>query len=498
DSELDAITGLTLTCLTSFVSAAEAALEGAQVGTAAPRAKDPSEADGDSSLHCAFRRDAFVRIGGFDETLPAAVCLHRALGSAREREGLTVRAVNTVTANRVPAVSLAAFFKRQYELGIASRYSPSHRKLGDRIADALDVPSRAARLVRDKWELTPVLLLLVLGLSARMLGALASLVCGGRQRRAFPSPLLGPTSRRIVAADEADPKPVVSAVVPAYGRPKWVTFCLEALARQDIAEPYEIVVATDAQSGLAAELEASFPYVRTCYCDPAGGPGGARNKGLMAAAGEYVAFTDADCMPEKNWLGAILECCRGRDGAPVSGWTETAYPYAYIARADNLTEHGRTRPRKAGPVPGVSAPNMCVAKRLLMQHEALFAEGVFGAEDVALLSSLPEDSLPAVMTPAAQVRHLRRDGFCGALIHQYQIGTGSGRLRRSLQMRGSFFGRHPWLAPLLVPGRFLLMAARSVRSGPRAALDFMRLSPLILCELASYALGFAVGALSTP
>ena len=63
-------------------------------------------------------------------------------------------------------------------------------------------------------------------------------------------------------------------------------------------------------------------------------------------------------------------------------------------------------------------------------------------------------------------------------------------------MRGSLFARHIWLTPLLVPTRFLLTAFRTARYGPARLLDFVRLSPFIMCQYAWYAAGFAAGAVS--
>jgi glycosyltransferase involved in cell wall biosynthesis len=266
------------------------------------------------------------------------------------------------------------------------------------------------------------------------------------------------------------------------------------LLRQDFQEPYEVIVPTDAGGAMERLLRSRYPAVRTCTCRPAAGPGGARNRGLDATHGECVAFLDGDCLPERDWLRQIVTHCRRRRGAPVSGWLTTAYPHSWVSQADNAAEQGTMAPARPVREEGLSGCNMCVGRALATEAGARFAEGVFGAEDVAFLSRLPGWALPAVLNPRAQALHLRRDTFAGALRHQFAIGFGSGRLRRSRRMRGSFLADHAWAGPLLAPARLGLMLVRAVDAGPGRLLGLAKLSPVILPGLFAYAAGFMSGA----
>ncbi len=78
---------------------------------------------------------------------------------------------------------------------------------------------------------------------------------------------------------------------------------LECLARQQLDEPHEVIVVDDSSTDTTASL-ADAGGARVIRLPRPHGPGGARNRGVAAARGEIVAFTDADCFPEPGWLAA--------------------------------------------------------------------------------------------------------------------------------------------------------------------------------------------------
>ena len=70
--------------------------------------------------------------------------------------------------------------------------------------------------------------------------------------------------------------------------------------------PYEVVVVDDGSRDATAAIASAFgPPVRVV--EGAGrGAGEARNRGVAAAAGRVLAFTDADCFAPPGWLAAGL------------------------------------------------------------------------------------------------------------------------------------------------------------------------------------------------
>src|ERR1700744_2418554 len=95
----------------------------------------------------------------------------------------------------------------------------------------------------------------------------------------------------------------VSIIIPHYNDPLALDHCLAALQRQSfpMADREIIVAANGSPQGEAAirKLIAGRAHLVTVLQK---GAGPARNGGVAASSGEILAFTDADCQPEPQWL----------------------------------------------------------------------------------------------------------------------------------------------------------------------------------------------------
>jgi GT2 family glycosyltransferase len=106
--------------------------------------------------------------------------------------------------------------------------------------------------------------------------------------------------------------PFFSVVIPTCRRPETLAHCLERLApgAQTLsADRYEILVTDDAGTGpdsVEALVHRSFPNV-SWAAGPGRGPAANRNAGAARARGEWLVFTDDDCLPSAGWLEAFAE-----------------------------------------------------------------------------------------------------------------------------------------------------------------------------------------------
>lgn len=102
----------------------------------------------------------------------------------------------------------------------------------------------------------------------------------------------------------------VSVVIPTYNRPDLLHRCLQKLVNQNFEKnEYEIIVVSDGPDETTklkvSEYKESLVSVLYCSLHNKEGPAAARNLGWKSAKSILVAFTDDDCLPDRNWLSEI-------------------------------------------------------------------------------------------------------------------------------------------------------------------------------------------------
>ena len=112
----------------------------------------------------------------------------------------------------------------------------------------------------------------------------------------------GQHRRRVESGGVAAELPFVSVVVPVKDDGERLSLCLTALEDQHYPRHrYEVIVVDDhSKENLAGTLR-GFPQARLIR-STARGPAAARNAGARASQSEVIAFTDADCIPNPDWL----------------------------------------------------------------------------------------------------------------------------------------------------------------------------------------------------
>ncbi len=98
----------------------------------------------------------------------------------------------------------------------------------------------------------------------------------------------------------------ISIVIPAYNAEETIEECMIALADQTIPRAeYEIIVVDDGSADQTGEVARSHGAVVLRQANS--GPAVARNRGIAAARGEIVLFTDADCAPAPDWIEQMVD-----------------------------------------------------------------------------------------------------------------------------------------------------------------------------------------------
>jgi glycosyltransferase involved in cell wall biosynthesis len=103
-----------------------------------------------------------------------------------------------------------------------------------------------------------------------------------------------------------------SVIVPAHDAAATLGRTLAALAGQDLAEEFEVIVVDDGSADSTAEIAADAGVRLVRHPRPLG-PAAARNSGAAGAAGDVLAFTDSDCYPTPGWLRNALAAAAEAD-----------------------------------------------------------------------------------------------------------------------------------------------------------------------------------------
>ncbi|MBI4749065.1 MAG: glycosyltransferase family 2 protein [Acidobacteria bacterium] len=85
---------------------------------------------------------------------------------------------------------------------------------------------------------------------------------------------------------------LISVVIPVYNGEGYLVEAIQSVLDQAY-QPLEIIVVDDGSTDRSPEVVAGFPQVHL-VSQPQAGPGAARNTGILAATGNWLAFLDAD------------------------------------------------------------------------------------------------------------------------------------------------------------------------------------------------------------
>ena len=118
----------------------------------------------------------------------------------------------------------------------------------------------------------------------------------------------------------------VSIIVPVHNSEEYLFKCVDSLLAQTLQEIEIILVddaSTDSSRKLMADYQAQYPEkVRCLYLDENIRQGGARNRGMEIAQGEYIAFVDSDDWVEPDMCKALYDAANGADMCGADYWID--------------------------------------------------------------------------------------------------------------------------------------------------------------------------------
>lgn len=204
----------------------------------------------------------------------------------------------------------------------------------------------------------------------------------------------------------------LSVVVPVYNGVGMVERCLAAIAESEpLPGGLEVIVVDDGSTDGTGEVVGPLVDRVIRLEDGPAGPGRARNAGVRASRGEFVAFVDADVLVHADALGRCLAAFDGRDelGAVFGAYDDHPEGSGLASRYRNLLH-------RYVHIQGAGAADTFWAGLGAVRREAFLAVGGFDAqrfrrpqiEDIELGYRLNDAGWTILLDPEIQGTHLKR------------------------------------------------------------------------------------------
>jgi len=199
---------------------------------------------------------------------------------------------------------------------------------------------------------------------------------------------------------------VYSIIIPAYNASNTIGKCLYSLLNQSIPkERYEIIVVDDGSTDGTAEIIKNLP-IRYLWQHNQG-PATARNRGANEAKGEIILFTDADCVPEYNWIEEMVKPFNDPEVMAVKGAYKTQQKALTARFAQIEFEERFEMLKKAETIDMVDTYSAAYRKSVFLSFGGFDPSfPVANNEDTELSYKMSKAGYKMVFKPDAIVYHL--------------------------------------------------------------------------------------------
>ena len=232
----------------------------------------------------------------------------------------------------------------------------------------------------------------------------------------------------------------VSVVVPACDAESTIERTVQSLLGQEYPlGRFEVIVVENGSRDRTPSLLSSHGSRIRVVHEKRKGAAAARNAGLRVASYPYIAFTDADCVPDSSWLRELMAYAARNPWADFIGGPIVAHqPRSRIERFSEWL-WDQERALHAQPPYAITA-NLLVRKALLFEL-GMFDEALLRGQDVDLSYRAHFRGARFGFADTAVVRHVNprnlRQVFAKGLQHGHAVA-------RLLEKYSRELGQTPW------------------------------------------------------
>jgi len=229
----------------------------------------------------------------------------------------------------------------------------------------------------------------------------------------------------------------VSIIIPIYNDPVGIKSSLKSLVNQTHPQDaYEIIVAdngsTDETRQVVEQFQEQYPdLIHLVVEDQIQSSYAARNRGIRAATGDTLAFTDADCVPEATWLEAGVRALEERTAACGGGrivfiyQSDRANVYEYFDSARKLNQQSYVENA------GFAATANFFACQELFEKYGPFRSDLISGGDYEFGRRVTKAGEKMIYIPDAIVQHPARSTFKAIYVKSKRVALGQKQLEKS-------------------------------------------------------------------
>lgn len=252
---------------------------------------------------------------------------------------------------------------------------------------------------------------------------------------------------------------LISIIVPAYNAAHTLAPCLAALEKQTIPrDQYEVIVVDDGSTDNTAAL-AARPGIHLIRCRQNRGAAAARNRGLEAARGDIVCFTDADCEPAPDWLEELTRPLRHNPAIMGTKGVYTTRQRHLVARFVQIEYEDKYEGMAGQARIDFIDTYSAAYRRQLFTDFGGFDETIFYVEDQEFSFRLAAHGCWLAFQPTAVVAHRHSQSLRAYGRKKYWIGYWKARFIRRYPERLAKDSHTPQVLKLQMGLAALMLAA---------------------------------------
>ncbi|NOZ77749.1 MAG: glycosyltransferase family 2 protein [Acidobacteria bacterium] len=139
-------------------------------------------------------------------------------------------------------------------------------------------------------------------------------------------------------------RPLISCIIPVHNGERYLAEAIESILGQTWKE-LEVIVADDGSTDGSRRVAQSFGEAVQVVGGPQAGPSAARNRGIAASSGQFVAFLDADDLWPSHKLSRQMERFGERPELDISvGWVQNFWDETVRHEEEAARAHGLLKP----------------------------------------------------------------------------------------------------------------------------------------------------------